>query len=135
LANILFTKELQRRLDEQGVPILVLSLDPGNVATGKLHPLASHHVASAIDQGLDGAGRFLGRDSEQFKSNLSPFEGAITPLWAAAHPEPTEDRTKYAGAFVYPWGGLKEPTVQAQNAELAKELWETSEKVLDKILN
>ena len=36
LANILFAKELQRRLDREGVPIISLTLDPGVVNTGEL---------------------------------------------------------------------------------------------------
>lgn len=33
-ANILFTKELQRRFDEEGIPIICTSLHPGTVNTG-----------------------------------------------------------------------------------------------------
>ena len=35
LANILFAKNLQRRLDEEGYDIIVTSLHPGNIRTGK----------------------------------------------------------------------------------------------------
>ena len=35
LANLLFMKELQRRLDAEGSSILTISLHPGNVGTGK----------------------------------------------------------------------------------------------------
>ncbi|KAF5611693.1 light induced alcohol dehydrogenase Bli-4 [Fusarium subglutinans] len=111
LATILHTKELQRRFDQEGVDILALSVHPGGVAT-------------------DGAAGYLGgRDNDVFRSNLSPFEGAITPLFAAAHPEPAQHRDKYAGSFIMPFGGLKEPTEDANNAELAKQLWTTSEQV------
>ncbi|KAF5633938.1 sugar transporter STL1 [Fusarium tjaetaba] len=111
LASILHTKELQRRFDQQGIDILALSVHPGGVAT-------------------NGAAGYLGgRDNDIFRSNLSPFEGAITPLFAAAHPEPARQRDKYAGSFIMPFGGLKEPTEDANNVELAKQLWTTSEKV------
>ena len=69
-----------------------------------------------------------------FKTALSPFEGALTPLWGAAHPE-ADDREKFAGAFLLPFGGWKEPSKQAQNPDLAKQLWETTEKVAASVLN
>ena len=34
--QLLFVKDLQRRLDDQGVPILCMAVDPGEVNTGKL---------------------------------------------------------------------------------------------------
>lgn len=34
LGNILFAKELQRRLDEEGTPILAMAIHPGEIATG-----------------------------------------------------------------------------------------------------
>ncbi|KAH7166806.1 short-chain dehydrogenase [Fusarium sp. MPI-SDFR-AT-0072] len=112
LASILHTKELQRRFDQEGVDILALSVHPGGVAT-------------------NGAAGYLGgRDNDIFRSNLSPFEGAITPFFAAAHPEPAQQRDEYAGSFIMPFGGLKAPTEDANNAELAKHLWTTSEKVV-----
>ncbi|KAI1038753.1 hypothetical protein LB503_007866 [Fusarium chuoi] len=117
LASILHTKELQRRFDQEGVDILALSVHPGGVAT-------------------NGAAEYPGgRDNDIFRSNLSPFEGAITPLFAAAHPEPAQQRDKYAGSFIMPFGGLKEPTEDATNAELAKQLWTTSEKVVSSVLD
>ena len=35
LANILFTTELQRRLDAENVPALSITLHPGGVSTGE----------------------------------------------------------------------------------------------------
>lgn len=32
--QLLFVRELQRRLDDEGVPILVIAVDPGEVNTG-----------------------------------------------------------------------------------------------------
>ena len=34
LCNVLFTNELQRRLNEQGLPIICLSVHPGGVHEG-----------------------------------------------------------------------------------------------------
>ncbi|XP_014550067.1 hypothetical protein COCVIDRAFT_116571 [Bipolaris victoriae FI3] len=118
LANILFTKELQRRLDNIEVPILTISVNPGGVGTA-------------------GAAKSIGGNAEEkFKKAgaLTPFQGAITPLFAAVHSEPREDIESFKGAFLLPWGGLKEPSELAQDEVLAKELWETSEKVLEKVL-
>ncbi|KAF2798650.1 short-chain dehydrogenase [Melanomma pulvis-pyrius CBS 109.77] len=116
LANVLFAKELQRRLDAQGVPILSLSVHPGAVGT-------------------NGAAAFLGgRDTEIFKQSISPADGGITPLFAAAHPEPREQVERYKGGFVMPWGGLKEPSALARDERNAKQLWETSERVLEGVL-
>ncbi|KAF5984427.1 light induced alcohol dehydrogenase Bli-4 [Fusarium coicis] len=117
LASILHIKELQRRFDQQGIDILALSVHPGGVAT-------------------NGAAGYLGgRDNDTFRSNLSPFEGAITPLFAAAHPEPAQQRDKYVGSFIMPFGALKEPTEDANDVELAKQLWTTSEKVVSSVLD
>lgn len=43
LANILFTKELQRRLDEENVPIIVMAVHPGDIATGTQ---THHHITT-----------------------------------------------------------------------------------------
>jgi hypothetical protein len=37
LANILFTKELQKRFNAEGVPAISISLHPGEVKTGEAH--------------------------------------------------------------------------------------------------
>ncbi|KAI0468715.1 short-chain dehydrogenase [Xylaria cf. heliscus] len=116
LATILFTKELQRKFDAEGVPVLVINPNPGGVAT-------------------DGAARYLGgKDNDIFRGALSPVEGALTILFTAAHPEPALDRAKYAGAFVLPFGGWKEASDQARDPVLAAQLWEAGEALLKTIL-
>ncbi|KAI1114779.1 short-chain dehydrogenase [Nemania sp. NC0429] len=116
LATMLFTKELQRRFDADGTPVLVTSPHPGGVAS-------------------DGAARYQGsRDTEAFRSALSPADGALTPLFAAAHPEPALERAKYAGAFLLPFGGWKEASAAARDPELAAQLWSASEALLAEVL-
>lgn len=39
LANIMFTKELQRRFGEENVGIVSITLEPGDVHTGQRFPL------------------------------------------------------------------------------------------------
>ncbi|KAI3319427.1 short-chain dehydrogenase [Xylariaceae sp. AK1471] len=117
LASLLFSKELQRRFDARGDRVLVLAPHPG--------PIRS-----------DGAVRYIGSmDSELFAKSLSPFDGALAPLFAAAHPEPAKDRAKYAGAFLLPYGGWKQASEQARDPKLAAQLWEASEALLKTILN
>ncbi|KAI0909974.1 short-chain dehydrogenase [Ustulina deusta] len=117
LATILFAKELQRKFDADGVPVLVMSPNPGGVAS-------------------DGTARYLGgRDNDLFRAALSPADGALTILFAAAHPEPALDRAKYAGAFLLPFGGWKEASDLARDPALAAELWKGSETLLKTLLN
>lgn len=116
LANVIFTAELQRHLSAQNTSILAMSLHPGGVAT-------------------NGAANYLGgKDNDLFRSAFTPFEGAITPLYAAAHPEPRKEVERYRGAFLLPWGGVKEVKGLATDEQVAKQLWETSEKVLGDVL-
>ncbi|KAF2739841.1 short-chain dehydrogenase [Polyplosphaeria fusca] len=117
LMNVLFAAELQHRFDAEGVPIIAMSLNPGGVAT-------------------DGAIKYIGGDAEVMKSIegvFSPFEGAITPLFAAAHPE-VKEQEKYKGAFLLPWGGVKLSSELARDERAAKDLWETSEKIVRDVL-
>lgn len=63
LANILFTRELQNRLTQEGANVIALTLDPGPVAT---------------DSGM---GMFPGLLKPVLKMVMkSPAKGALTPL-------------------------------------------------------
>ena len=61
---------------------------------------------------------------------ISPHDGGYTPAWAAAARIIAEDSHSYRGAYVVPYGKLEEPSKDAQSESLAKELCETTEKVL-----
>jgi NAD(P)-dependent dehydrogenase (short-subunit alcohol dehydrogenase family) len=117
VASLLFTKELQRRFDTQGARVLVLAPHPGAIVS-------------------DGAVKNLGSiESKLLAKVLSPSDGALTPLFAAAHPEPAQDRAKYAGAFLLPFGGWREASEQARDPKLAAQLWEASVALLKSILD
>lgn len=111
VANILYTRELQKRLDTQGSSIIVTAPHPGSVAT-------------------DGASRIMGTDSDDWKAAWTPSDGALTEVWCAAHPEVREKKEQFKGQYIMPFGGLKEVIESARSEEQAKGLWEVSEKVL-----
>ncbi|OOO11370.1 short-chain dehydrogenase/reductase SDR [Aspergillus oryzae] len=95
LAMVLFSKEIQRRANEEGIPMVATSMHPGGVRT----------------------------------------DGALTPLFAAAHPLPFIERGKYGGAYLVPFGDIGKTSEDGDSEQLAKDLWDTSERVLKDVLN
>ncbi|KZT50309.1 hypothetical protein CALCODRAFT_444805, partial [Calocera cornea HHB12733] len=118
LANILFAKELQKRLDAAGVPILSISLHPGNIATGgssallrtTRHPrLRGRPALAALDWPL-----------------MTPQQGAITQLLATTSPEVRREAAKLGGRYLVPYGTVGEASEVARREELPRQLWETT---------
>ena len=66
--------------------------------------------------------------------SLSPAEGALTSLFAATSPKVWGERETYGGAYLVPFSKLEAPSENAQNAELAEELWATSEQVVNSVM-
>ncbi|KAH7385615.1 short-chain dehydrogenase [Pyrenochaeta sp. MPI-SDFR-AT-0127] len=117
LANALFSVELQRRLITDNVPIIVTYPHPGGIASA-------------------GAANFLGgKDNDVFKNSLSPYEGALTPLWCAAIPEVKIKEEQFRGRYILPFGGLKEGNTRVQDEGLRTECWEGSQKLIESVLN
>ncbi|KAF8994917.1 short-chain dehydrogenase [Cyathus striatus] len=118
LANVLFAYQLQRKLDEVGADIISLSLHPGTVKT-------------------TGAFDFVSRSNSEhlLDDGVTPLEGAITPLFAAVAPEVRANKAKYGGAYLMPYGEVSRDDLSedAKNPELAKDLWNTSEKVIAEV--
>ncbi|KAF8574273.1 NAD-P-binding protein [Ramaria rubella] len=118
LLNILFTKELQRRLDEDGVPIITLCLHPGTVWTDTAKRNQSTVPFSSLRRPI-------------LKSSaLNPEKGAHTSLFAATSPAVRESLNAYKGKYLVPFGEVQEPSQTAQDPQLAKRLWDTTEKIL-----
>ena len=66
---------------------------------------------------------------------MTPLDGALTPLFAAAHPLPFIERGKYGGAYLVPFGAIGKTSEDGDSEQLAKDLWDTSERVLKDVLN
>ncbi|CAG8665608.1 19466_t:CDS:2 [Dentiscutata erythropus] len=115
LANILFTIELDKRLS--GTNVYCNSLHPGVIKTELWNGFVSSW-GSWIKPFLYIGTSFM----------LTPEEGALTQLYCATSPE-IEEKNLHAKYFV-PYGKLGKPTAQAKNEELAKQLWDFSEKLV-----
>ncbi len=107
LANILFTRELARRLE--GTQVTANSLHPGGVATG----------FAGQTRGL--LGLFV-RLVRPFM--LTPEEGARTVVWLASAPEAEGLSGRYFAKC-----REKRPTRAALDDALARRLWDVSEKL------
>ncbi|KAJ3788887.1 short-chain dehydrogenase [Lentinula aff. detonsa] len=113
LANVLFAKELQRKLDQAGIQAISVAVHPGVVET-------------------DGAIKYLGPEKlSQLDDILGPLQGALAPLFAAEK-DGGSDKLDWAGAYVMPYGvpSPVDESEAAKNPKLAKELWEATEKIL-----
>jgi NAD(P)-dependent dehydrogenase (short-subunit alcohol dehydrogenase family) len=117
LANLLFSLELQRRLDEAGSPVRSLTSHPGYAATN----LQSRTENPVTD--------LLGRVGNAMFAQ-SAEAGALPSLYAASQALP-------GGSYVGPDGfgeyrgspTLVGRSVEASDAELATQLWDASEKL------
>ncbi|KZP08218.1 hypothetical protein FIBSPDRAFT_874804 [Athelia psychrophila] len=118
LANILFSKQLQQRLDAGGVPIIVTSIHPGIFLTdGARTAIAKWKMGGFLV--------FI------FGYLLAPVEtSSYQSAFAAASPEVRKRAGEYKGAYLTPVGKISQPTADARNPQLALDLWATSEKQL-----
>ncbi|ONI03329.1 hypothetical protein PRUPE_6G251400 [Prunus persica] len=111
LANILHANELSRRLQEEGVNITVNSVHPGLIMT----PLMRH---SALLM------RTLKLFTFWFWKNVP--QGAATTLYVALHPKVKGVTGKY-----YVDCNEMKPSSYARDENLAKKLWDFSNKLID----
>uniref|UniRef100_A0A2H8TH63 Retinol dehydrogenase 12 n=1 Tax=Melanaphis sacchari TaxID=742174 RepID=A0A2H8TH63_9HEMI len=109
LANVLFSKELSKRLEGTGVH--VYSLHPGLVKT---------ELGRTIDQVYFPGMRFIARFF-LYPWMKTPEQGAQTTLHCSIDEKAGEENGLY-----YSDCKVKEPSALAKDPELAKKLWETS---------
>ncbi|WAR31468.1 RDH13-like protein [Mya arenaria] len=115
LANILFTRELHRRLKGSGV--ISVSLHPGAVATELYRYTGDHRLPFRLLITVFWA---------LYKHiNKTPEEGAQTTLHCALEPEVEQQSGKYFSDCA-----VKEPSRQAQDDVMASKLWTLSEKLV-----
>ncbi|TBU23764.1 NAD(P)-binding protein [Dichomitus squalens] len=121
LAITLYTQELQRRLDTDGVPITVMSVHPGWVYTEGFLKDPLHDIPI-----LGWLLNFI------FKLTFkTPTEGAQAPVFAAASPDVAERRDRFKGAYLVSPGKIATPQhPQAESVVLAEELWKATEPIV-----
>jgi NAD(P)-dependent dehydrogenase (short-subunit alcohol dehydrogenase family) len=117
LANLLFTAELQRKLNEAGSSIKATAAHPGYAATN----LQFHSENRAMDAFNAIANRLLAQDEDG---------GALPTLYAAVADIPGNSFAGPAG-FMEVRGGAKlaKRTDAAQDMDVARRLWEVSEQL------
>jgi WW domain-containing oxidoreductase len=113
LANLLFAKELARRLGTGGRS--ALAVHPGVIAT----PLARHLSGAA-------ATLFLGIGPLLFFKSIP--QGAATQCFAAVHPR----AATLSGAYLADCQ-LAQPRADAEDPALARRLWEVSEQLVARL--
>ena len=116
-AVVLFVQDLQRRLDEQGIPILSIVVHPGEVATEGV--MTSNTAPIRVVARL---------------SFITPEQGAVSPLFVATATEVRQEPNKYKGKYVEPIGVVKAPNPVAEDQAQVKGLWENTTRELDKYL-
>jgi NAD(P)-dependent dehydrogenase (short-subunit alcohol dehydrogenase family) len=115
LANLLFTAELQRRLDEAGSPIRAHAAHPGYSATN----LQSHHANPLMNK-LMWVGNKLIATSAEFGSRPT-VHAALADLPGNSFIGPTKLRNSRGAP------GPNHRSRAAQDADAARRLWQVSE--------
>jgi NAD(P)-dependent dehydrogenase (short-subunit alcohol dehydrogenase family) len=117
LANLLFTAELQRRLDAASSPLIATAAHPGYAATN-----LQFHSGSGLMDRLSSVGNRILAQHEQ--------DGALPTLYAATADIP-------GNSFAGPSGFMEQRgapklvgrTAAAKDADVARRLWEVSEEL------
>jgi NAD(P)-dependent dehydrogenase (short-subunit alcohol dehydrogenase family) len=115
LANILFTRELHRRYSSEG--ITTAAFHPGGVATN-------------FAEGSTSPMRFA-YQSILRKLMLTPEQGADTLIWLAM----TQPGVDWVSGEYYVKRKIAKANKQADDAELARQLWERSEDMVKEQLD
>ncbi|KAF9023262.1 NAD(P)-binding protein, partial [Hymenopellis radicata] len=114
LSNILFTNELQKRLE--GTGIYCLSVHPGVVNTKLFRGMAKSWPITKPFLGL--ARRAL----------LTPYQGALTSLYAATSPEVEEKDLK--AAYLEAIAQVHAKNAHAEDEGLAEDFWKLCEQLV-----
>lgn len=123
LENILFTQELQRRADAEGIPLVATSLHPGAVNTDLARNMMGGEEVWYAKK-ASGPTTFVEKalDATIRKTLLTPEEGAATQVFLAT------TAAEEKGRFYSDLKAQKLPAF-ATDANMAKALWERSEQL------
>jgi len=116
LCNILFTKELARRVEDK--QIFVNAVHPGYVET---------ELTRNVPDLYGGVGSVLSTVSGTLFAK-SPENGALTSIYVATSPD--IETKNYRGLYFVPTAKLSKGSAHSNNAELATRLWEFSENLI-----
>ncbi|OHF01595.1 daunorubicin C-13 ketoreductase [Colletotrichum orchidophilum] len=117
VANLLFAQELQRLLDEQGLPILSISVHPGGVASPGTKNIGNY---------------FFSLVRSVF---LTVDQGAITSVFAATATKVRENADKYKGKYIEPFGKIVTPNPVAKDEKQVKGMWDHTTVEVNKYLS
>ncbi|KAI0637553.1 NAD-P-binding protein [Trametes polyzona] len=120
IMQLLFIRELQRRLDDEGIPIILMAVDPGEVNTEGVQA-----YAASVGPILAPIYRLIAD-----LTFTTPEKGAYGPVFCAASPVPGAAPNAYRGAYLKPPGVLAKPNALADREDLRKELWATTDALL-----
>lgn len=112
LANLLFAKELARRFADTGQ--VAHAVHPGVIDTN-----LTRHMNVVARVGWSLLGPLFLKDEAQ---------GAATQTWAAVHPDAGEINGEYLSHC-----NVEQPRSMAEDADLAKRLWERSEQIVAEV--
>jgi len=131
LANVLYVKQLQKNLSEEDSSIIVLAVHPGAVNSASntnLEISTSNNIALGSFNVIV---RLLIRTLTSFFASTT--KGSYTSVFAAASPEVKEKAEQYKGAYLLPVAKIGKLSEDGEKEELAKELWETTERILAEV--
>lgn len=109
LANVLFAKELQRRLDARNIPIISTSMHPGGAATDAISYVFRSLVRPLV-----------------WLTAISADAAAAMPVFAAVDPVVREKRSHYQGAYLFPPGTVAAAHPAAKDEEQLRGLWKNT---------
>ncbi|KAG8938187.1 hypothetical protein FRC04_009313 [Tulasnella sp. 424] len=119
LAIILFTRELQSRLDADNIPITCITLHPGMVNTDGQKTAIKSGILSYLVPLIT------------VVFGLAPLQGSYTTLFAATSQKIKAEPTKYKGSFLLPYNRVTETSAFGKDKQLAEDLWACSEEVAE----
>lgn len=122
LANVLFARELQRRMDEKAAQVFVGIVHPGAVR-GDLFRHLRERIAGVFG---NATARFV--ESTMLTAYWTEQEGALTALFPATSPEVAKKGMR--GQYYVPIARPSEPSALAKNETLGRQLWAFTEQLL-----